>query len=301
MNNRVFYLISGPAHLPYMLVSLYTLRQHWFGKVVIYAWPESYDIVKRVSLDLRLGPDTYVVKREPEYRGKNCQFIDKIKIAMEEPADKVLYLDADTTIHGDIEPLFTELQLPYTFLGTQWNDWVTTGRSIKGRIEDLREFVGRGIDEPLINKLQVEPYPSVNGGVWSCMSGSPVLRKWLEYTWTARSKFIADEKCLHLMMTMFPSQMGVVGSCGVFNSSPKHKSKLLPLDQVRIYHYHGDSNCRLQKSKIGVQLWWPIYQHCLNQDIGSMAKWRKDIKNRHLDKCEEEMSEMKESDRIMCG
>ncbi len=42
MKNRVFYVMSGPAHLPYLLASLKTLREHYDGEIVVFAWEESF-------------------------------------------------------------------------------------------------------------------------------------------------------------------------------------------------------------------------------------------------------------------
>jgi len=79
MKQRVVYLMSGEAHLPYLVVSLWTLCKHWDGEIIIHAWPESFDIVKTIVKDRRLKISG-AIKREPEYRGKNAQFIDKIKM-----------------------------------------------------------------------------------------------------------------------------------------------------------------------------------------------------------------------------
>ena len=80
---QITYLMSGAPHAPYLLVSLYTLRNHWQGDVVVYAWPESFDIVSRIAEDGRLGIQSHI--REPKLRkkdgvGGNSQFLDKIDL-----------------------------------------------------------------------------------------------------------------------------------------------------------------------------------------------------------------------------
>ena len=54
MKNRVFYVMSGPAHLPYLLASLKTLREHYDGEIVVFAWEESFPIVDKMSEDPRM-------------------------------------------------------------------------------------------------------------------------------------------------------------------------------------------------------------------------------------------------------
>ncbi len=84
MKRQVVYVMSGPAHLPYLLVSLCSLRQHWDGEVVVYAWPNlphslgCFDIVQRIAKDDRLDIRCQVY--EPGYRKRNAQFECKIAV-----------------------------------------------------------------------------------------------------------------------------------------------------------------------------------------------------------------------------
>ncbi|GAH14631.1 unnamed protein product, partial [marine sediment metagenome] len=98
--------MSGAAHLPYLVCSLKTLREHYDGEVIVHAWEESFPIVQEIAKDSRLQIEARL--REPAHRLKNAQFMDKIQLAMDQQgeADCLLYLDADTTIHGSLQPLF---------------------------------------------------------------------------------------------------------------------------------------------------------------------------------------------------
>lgn len=291
---RVFYLMSGPAHLPYLTVSLNTLRLHWTGPVHIFAWPESYEIARQIAKDTRLRVDS-VQLRVPDYRGKNDQFLDKIRIAQSfRNEDTVLYLDADTSIHGNLGELIRAASVP-GFAATQFNDWTTNTRGIRQRMETLYACDSLADQfRPFIKELQENPYPSINGGVWSCRPWSPVLNHWYDWTYrtTTESKiFIADEKMLHLMQPIYFPQGKMVTVCdnGAYNSSPKHRCKLMEPKDVVIYHYHGDSNTRPTKWKdtsIGVELWMPMYQECLRENIGFINDWRDGVRNRHLDALE---------------
>lgn len=289
---RIVYLISGPAHLPYLVVSLCTLRQHWDGEVEVYAWPESFPYVRTICCDSRLQVDKYG-QREPAIRGgrnapigQNSQFLDKIKLveSLKGEADVVLYLDADTTVHGDLSELFVGAR-DYGFCASQWNDWLTTSKMVGGRIRRLRNVPE--VEQSLVDQLLAERWPSVNGGVWATRPESPVLPLWYSWTLAAGPIFIADETVLHTMMVKFsPKRFAVACRWGKYNSSPKHRSGHLPADEVAVYHYHGDSNVRPDKSKAGFDRWWPLYQECLEQNVGGIRDWRGEIYNKHMDKLE---------------
>lgn len=290
MRDRIIYLMSWPAHLPYLLVSVHTLRQHYNGDIVIYAWPASFPIVDEIRRDKRLGIDR-VVLREPTYMGKNDQFLDKIKLAQElkDEVDTVTYLDADTTIHGDLS-ILSNMARQYGFVATQFSGWVTNGNTIRGRISELRKFPE--IDEKLIDQISIETWPSVNGGVWCACPESAVLEQWYQWTMIAKNLFIADEKVLHIMQPMFfPRQMmTTICGNGRYNCSAKFQPSDLPNEKVVVYHYHGDSNVRPQnKSQRGYDLWWPLYVECMKKNIGGIARWRKEVKNKWMDKLETEV------------
>ena len=272
--------MSGNAHVPYLLASLYTLRKHYHGDVWVYAWEESYPMVKAMSEDPRLAFTAQL--REPDYRGKNAQFLDKIKLVsgLCGKVDIALYLDADTTIHGSLTPLFEQASI-YGFCATQFCDWTVRGSIPRKRIKSLMEFPS--IDRQVIRHTLACRFPSLNGGVWAAEPSSPVLPQWHKWTWEARKTFIADEKVLHLMPVMFPEQMTVMLG-GAFNCSPMQKFQPDTLydDQVVVRHYHGDSNVRLNKCQRGIDMWWPIYLKCLTENIGGVLGWKNSIENNHL-------------------
>jgi len=135
--------------------------------------------------------------------------------------------------------------------------------------------------------MQHPEWPSVNGGVWAARPSSPVLPKWYEWTDAAkRNVFIADEAVLHVCSAAFCPTGDMVILCGgAFNCSPKYQPKELLDEHVRIRHFHGDSNVRIGKSQKGYSLWWPIWQTCLDQNIGGCAEWTlEEIGNRWMKK-----------------
>ncbi|MCK9570126.1 hypothetical protein M0R72_14375 [Candidatus Pacearchaeota archaeon] len=275
--NRVCYLMSGPAHLPYLLVSLHTLRKHWDGEVVVFAYPESFNIVKLIAQDEKLNIE--VQKWEPTYKEKNSQFINKIlmvqSFAQQEESGVVLYLDADTTIHGCLDRLFDGALL-HGFAATQFSGWNTLGGTMQKRLQSLADFPE--IDKRYLAQVMDNEYPSVNGGVWCAKPESQVLQTWFDWSWAARSTFICDEKVLHLMVPKYsPEELIVLP--GRFNCSPKYQPIDLANEDVVIYHYHGDCCVRPNKSSRGFEVWWGLYQHCLQNGVGHINRWMGRIKD----------------------
>lgn len=277
--NRIVYLMSGPAHLPYLVCSLVTLRRHWSGPVTVHAWEESGQLARRICADPRLNIE--FCPRVPDYRGKNDQFLDKIQLIQSHPSsDVVLYLDADTTIHGRLDDLF-ESAVMFGFTATQFNDWRAGSRLMAGRLREL--FAFPQINPHLVERAIVTNMLSVNGGIWCARPDSPVLKMWYNWTMEANSTFIADEKVLHLMVLHW-EQTGEIDvlAGGRWNCSPKYQPSYLTDEQVVIRHYHGDSCVRPSKSQRGFDLWFPVFRRCVMDNVGGIADWWNGVGNKWM-------------------
>lgn len=288
--STIVFLISGSAHLPYLVVSLRSLRRFYGGRVVVYVYPESEGLVREIAKDTRL--DIQVVLWEPRYRGKNGQFTQKILVMQQLDVGVALYLDADTMPMCDPEPLL-ELGSRVGFCATQFCDWKSNNGKAANRIRGL---LGReGIDRESVEYVLNNPLPSVNGGVFACRPSSLVLPTWHEWTMACRDMFIADETVLHAMMGVYanPAQpmhpdaecQMIVAEGGAWNCSPKFQPVDLADKDVAIWHFHGDSCVRPTKSQKGYNLWWPVFESCCDMNIGSIRDWLPQIENRFLKEC----------------
>lgn len=285
--SRIVYLMSGTPHLPYLIASLYTLRQTWKGPVSVYAWPESAPIAQRIAQDKRLGIDCR--RWHPTYRGKNAQFLCK-QLVMQSLDDTVgIYLDADTTIQGDLTPL-VEAALEYNFVATQFNNWTTQNSMIRKRIMKLLEF--DQLDGKYITEALTTEWPSVNGGVFACRPNCKLLPVWNEWSEIAKSIFISDETALHAMMPMFnPQNEMLIMPGGKYNCSPMYQPDSLADEDVVIYHYHGDGNVRAERKPRGTDMWWPIWEECLEANYGYCVEWWADCGNKFLNKLTKEKND----------
>jgi len=279
---QVCYLMSGPAHLPYLAVSLATLRRWYAGRVVVCAYPESHPAVVRIAADPRCNADARLW--HPHNRGKNGQFIEKIRMMSKQIDNTTVYLDADTMISGKLDELVVAAQ-DHGFAATQFCNWQSNRGSPAGRIRRLLDR--QPIDQAAVKKILAEPWPSVNGGVFASHpdSKSWFLNQWHQWTLAVKDIFIADETVLHALVAYqhvyadelrksgIPAKKCAVMEGGSFNCSPRYQPKNLLDSDVKIWHFHGDSNVRPNKSKKGFDLWWPEYQKCLSENWGYIQEW----------------------------
>lgn len=274
LDRSVNYLMSGDAHAAYLVVSLRSLRRHYTGKVTVWAYPESIDTVRLIAGDFSL--DIRARQWDPIYRGKNGQFFNKLSLLEILPDGANLYLDADTMINASVDSLFKSIE-QYGFVATQFGTWVSTGRTIAKRVSRL---TGRyPIDQEALKRVLETAYPSVNGGVVGCRPQSSALQIWKAWTEQLLDIFIADETVLHAVMGKFNGpdealwEHFLVLLGGRFNCSPKYQPAGLPDSEVAIWHFHGDSNTRPDKSKKGFDLWYPEYRDCVEKNVGFINTW----------------------------
>lgn len=277
MEREVRYLMSGPAHLPYLTTSLLALRSwaKWRGSVAVYAYPESYSILKDLPNDFNVDVRYW----DPVYKGKNGQFINKIKVMGRGVGQSLIYLDADTLPIQDIEPLFGLVESPSCtdFIPTQFNDWPSNSRAPKKRVSRL---LGREpICQKSVQQCMAEALPSPNGGVFAVKtegSGPLILDTWYQWTMAVKDVFIADETVLHTLIPYFDLTVAAG-----WNTSPKFCPENRR-GRVNIFHGHGDCWVRPNKSEYGVSLWTKFFAFARDQNYQNINNWWADVGNRYL-------------------
>ena len=278
---RAIYLLSGPSHAANLACSLATLRQHYDGQVDVFTWEESLPFVQRMYDDPRLGID--IICWQPEQQKHNETFCDKTRLIPSLPhGDAVLFLDADTTIHGALNPLFDLIER-YGYLATQFCDWTTEGRITGGRIKSLYQF-HPGIDAKLIDAVFTMRRPSLNSGIFGGVPESPCHDPWYRWTVAARNTHIPDEKTQHLLLPIYAplGQMATATDLGKWNCSPHLRSANLSESDVAIFHFHGDSHLRPDKSPRGCALWRLVFDYCLTENLGGITDWVSNVPNKYL-------------------
>lgn len=263
--NGIIYLLTGCAHAARLAVSLWSLRKHYKGPVIVYTThTESHYIGEKLANDNRLG--IIHIECEAVKTRKNSSFLTKIKLLEKSPFDLVTYLDADTLITGDISAL-TESQYPFT--ATNFAGWSSHHGLVRKRIERWRTLEQSqntpGSYASMIDEA-VKPHPAVNGGVLSCRPKiSPLLWNWFEFAMIGARTFICDEIALQILTPLYPH--GIL-DCR-YNCSPKYAPQAM-LDDARIIHFHGEKHLREEKAR---QIWVPAYEETLVENVGDIKSW----------------------------
>lgn len=276
----VFYLQTGPCHLANMVVSLRSLRRVWCGDVLVYAWPESFEIAQKICAVPEIS--AMVFKCDATYRRKNAQECAKIPLIYSDPVlkdyDTLVYLDADTTIQKSISPLFHAAEKSEVgFAGTQFGSWKMPQGVPTTRVSRMLGI--DGIDQEMVKRSLLPGMPSYNSGIFATTPDSPVLPVWADWTYKARSIYISGECALHPIAQKFPIR---TLENGMWNCSPMFQSRTLADEDVGIWHFHGDCNLRPNKSEKGVGLWWPEYQKVYDENVAGIREWWDKIGNDFL-------------------
>ena len=191
---QIRYLMSGPVHFPYLIVSIMTLRKFHNDPITIYAYRTSMQLAKLIASDERLNVKAQLW--EPQTSGDKSQLIEKLRM-VQAASDPVLYLDADTMILGRLDGL---IQTDVELVATQCNNDSSMTRKMKSRIRRLRKTPE--IPPEYVQKALYENYPTLNGGVFVSRQGA-ALDTWAEWTEAAfrTNQSVPDETVLNVLQT----------------------------------------------------------------------------------------------------
>lgn len=260
----VVYLLTGPAHGPRMVASLYSLRRHYDGPVRLFTTqPASHAIGDRCAADERLRVEH---RRFPQVQGrKNSSFLTKIAVLASQPYRTTLYLDADTLVAGSVDELF-ELADHEDFGVTQFANWRTTKRVMRRRIEAWRNVASDRFD-PTGHASLIEDaladQPAINAGVVVLRTDRPAVRHWRDLAVAGRNTFICDEIALQLITARYAHR---VFDCR-FNCSPVCAKGT---KDVRIWHFHGERHLRAPECRA---IWLPAFEEAARKGVADLGDW----------------------------
>ncbi len=263
MKRGIILLLTGPAHGARLVVCLWSLREFFDGPVTVFTTrPESHEIGKLCAADPRLQVEhrrTLEVRRR-----KNSSYLTKIKITRESSYETTMFLDADTTVCGDISALFRAAEVG-EFCATQFAHWQTTTRTIRKRIARWAAIKQNRYDPQWYRQLiddALQPSRAVNTGVFAFRREAAILGPWLDLAMVGARTFICDEIALQVLLPRYPHQWL---DCR-YNCSPIHAKT----SDARIRHFHGSKHARRQQ---GRNLWMPVYEECLRENVARLAEW----------------------------
>jgi len=275
MSRAANYFLSLPGHTLYLIPSIYTLRQFYSGDIEVFAYPESYDLVKKISNDPRLGIEPILL--HPKYKR---QVIDRFEVSTRPGRELRLYLDADITFHGEIDRLFREAERVGLVM-TQYGKFLISRRIIHNRVSRLKKYKAPNqINQKVLEELLKNPYPAINGGVYACRTDSHALHEWYRYTQIIHRQNIPDELCSHVIYLEHRKEVEVLP--GKYNMAARFWEGG---PDTRIRHYSGQCCLRYFKSPRSFRRWWNIFEFCLEQNFGCVQEWWQKLNNPFLKEC----------------
>lgn len=274
----VLYMLTGTAHAAQLAVSIRSLRRHWAGPVAIVAGcAESHALAIRIGQDARAG--RLEVVRWDAPRQRNAGYANKSELPRLSPFKQTVFLDADTMVVGNIDPVFPQAEGELVL--TQFSEWVSTGPRMRKRIEPWRSVaprdVARMLGEPYTTSYpsgtgvshgkDKTGWPAINTGVIGFDRLAPFTLRWRELC-MRRLCFICDEIAMQLLFPDFKHRVLPQH----YNASPTYcpeQWRWAGNSSAVIWHGHGSRFVR----DAGAKLWFPHYEAAVAENFGGLAEW----------------------------
>ena len=253
MNQGVVYLSLWTRLWTQLVVSIYSLRQHCDGKILVLI--DDDDRSRKLSSDPSLNVECRRVKMADVRR--HTAFSTKTHIHRQVDFDRAVYLDADTLVCGDIAPLFP---VKDEMVLTRFSSWVTNARPVRGRLDRWKEIAPQ-----MVLRAQTHPYPAINNGVLGFVPKHPLLEVWAELCQRGHRMFIADEMTLQMLYPDYDCR--IVDDR--YNSSPTYG---INQDRTVIWHGHG-AGMRCLKGKMRAP-WLKAFSEVASKNIGGVMDVR---------------------------
>ncbi len=225
MTSGVVYFNRGTGCYIRLLVSLYSLRRHYAGRVAVLQEGKLKPWIRPFLREL--GAD--LVELKPS--GKPL-LVQKASLWQDTPYDCSMYLDSDTLVMGPVEP-FLEWTATHGFVATRFNDWRTDLPRMRQRIEEWSK-VAPELIEPAIRFG-----PAINSGVQGWTRQAAILPPYEELT--ARG---AAGGCWNLLLDEIALQLLLPHHAHHLTDSTWNVSgKFGKVERANIIHYHGRKHC----------------------------------------------------------
>ena len=254
----VIYYNTGTSCLIRLLVSLFSLRQHYSGPVTIVSEGEdSHELCQKIADALDAQVLRWDSGLEP---GKNGAYLAKTRLYQASPYQTTVALDSDTLVQGDIEELFRQAE-EHEFCVAQFAKWRTDGRIYSKRIRQWETLVPSHIESAL------NFGPAINTGVLAYKKEASILQEWEKVVLDGRHLFIPDEVSCQLLLPHHKHRiLENLWNCSCRYDSPSDPS-------VKIIHYHGRKHCR-PGLKFHGAAWITEYQRVVEANLADVHSWK---------------------------
>jgi hypothetical protein len=260
----VILLLTGIRHAVRLAVCLHSLRKHYTGPVTVMSTqPESHELVAKLAAERRLNINQLRITQVE--RPRHSSFLTKVFMLASTPYETSVYLDADTIVTGSFEELFAAAE-QHGLAVTQFSTWVTTGRTMRKRINQWKDvpqtFFAKDEFQKLIQQA-LENGPAINTGAFAVRAGAPVIQAWWNLVDRGWERHLVDETAIQLLLSKYPHRV----LDHRFNYSPKFGPHGR---DNRIWHFHGDKHLKPGRAR---DAWWPLFQECMDLNIGEINSW----------------------------
>lgn len=256
MNRGIVYWLVGDRYAELLTVSLWSLRRHWDGPVQIFVGDVAAgafcvrmaESINNMTITIS-GHDLPKVRRHAHYCAKPG-------LALASPFEQSIFLDADTLVCGPLDGLWTD-----TLTITRFADWISTGRTISGRIRQwaqvspyARQLVGQSLSKE---------WPAINTGVFAWGRNYHGLKAWNELTLAGHRCSFTDEVAMQILYPALADSNLVDDR---WNNSPIYGINRPP----NIWHFHGRGHVRKDQ---GREIWLPALREAMAANFGGIGEW----------------------------
>jgi len=238
MRTGVVYLNHDSTHLVRLAVSLWSLRRHYGGEIVIAE--TGYGdrrILDQIARDPRIDARTvHVVLAE---YGVHKVFVTKTRVWSIAGLDCALQVDADTVFRASPQPLIDMAADPgRPGMVLTPNSFASAGL-IRRAVATWRNMISPvfPIRKMANDYLADQSLPRINAGVLAWRTDSEFLDRWTRLTHCGVYQRLTDEIAAHLLMTTTPFDLAFPGD-DRWNALPG-KTQWCPAGSELIQHYHG--------------------------------------------------------------
>lgn len=251
-----------PAYAERVAVSLFTMRKHWQGPILLLLDDATEEIGRRIANDSAIAAETRLI--EPHKGCRHCAYITKTLIPQWSPFERTLLIDGDTAVGGNFDELFVP---PMAI--TQFSNWHSLGGHVNGRIKwwESKTWTREPPIIELVNRQLSASWPAINTGIVGWHRGHPKLDDWRELTLAGAGLHMTDEIAMQLLQGMMKLGKEYKVFDDRFNCSPIYG---VGKSDARIWHFHGRKHLRKEQGKV---IWVSMLREAMAANAGGLREW----------------------------
>ena len=225
MNVGILYFNRGTGCYIRLLTSIFSLRHHYLGPVVLMqeglldSWMER--LLDRLQVRVQHRPPS-----------RDTVLLRKTSLWREMPFDRAMFLDADTIVQSSVDE-FLGWVAESDYVATWFNGWTTQGPRMAKRIQQWEKVCPELVEPALRYGM------AINTGVQGLSKVSTLLPAHEDLArrgdTAGCTPLMLDELAVQLLLPHHRHYLAPA----VWNTS----GKFGPVKQAKVIHYHGRKHC----------------------------------------------------------